>query len=723
MFKKRLSFVAILCLVVLSGAATEADEGMWPLYDLHKLPFDSLKARGLMLGPEEIYNPEGGAIAFAVVSIGATGSFVSPNGLIITNHHVAFGAVQKQSTVERNYLRDGFYAASRQEEIPAIGYDVYVTLSIEDMTQRVMDVVKEGMSDLERYKAIERVSKEIIKEAEEGRDVKCELAEMLGGTQYVLYTYFKIRDVRIVYVPPRSIGEYGGDIDNWMWPRHTGDFSFLRAYVAPDGSSAEFSEDNVPYRPKVYLPVCSAGVKEGDFVMMMGFPGQTDRYASSYYIDYLVNYYYPQRIRTLEDRLRILEEASAADSAVALRLASRVSSINNSLKNSYGVVEGFRKSDILQKKQRDERLLTDFLQSDLELMKEFGLVLPELKRLHQERSRTRDRDFILGWMQYSSDFLDMAVTLYKWAAEREKGDIDRERGYQDRDSISTKEWLQEVQINLVPQVDKEMLMYYIRRAWELPSGQKIEALEKIFSGKTGEKREEYLNKFTDRLYTRTQLGDLDRRLQMFHMSKEKLGKLKDPFIELAIALKPEIDELEKRDNEFSGAQSRLAPKLIAAYAKWKQQKIYPDANGTMRFNYGAVKGYIPRDAVRYDYITSLSGVMEKETGKDPFIVPAELKWVYEQRDFGNYLDSIAGDVPVNLLTTNDGTGGNSGSPVLNGKGELIGLDFDGNYESVSDDYLYNPELSRSIIVDIRYVLFLIDKVYHLDDLLGELTIH
>jgi len=654
MLKKRLPLVAILCLVVLSGAGTEADEGMWPLYDLHKLPFDSLKARGLMLEPEEIYNPEGGGIADAVVRVGATGSFVSPEGLIITNHHVAFGAVQKQSTVERNYLRDGFYAAARADEIPAIGYNVYVTLSIEDVTERVLDVVDERMSDLERYKAIERVSKEIIREAEEGRDAKCRLAEMLGGTQYVLYTYFKIRDVRIVYAPPRSIGEYGGDIDNWMWPRHTGDFSFLRAYVAPDGSSAEFSEENVPYRPNVYLPISSAGVRGGDFVMMMGFPGHTDRYASSYYIDYLVNYYYPQSIRTLEDRLAILEEASAREASVSLRLASRIGSVNNRLKKSYGVREGFKKYDIVQKKRGEERQLTEFLRTDHVLTREFGFVLPELERLHEEKNKYRDKDFILSWMQYSSDFLDMAVTLHKWAAEREKEDIDRDPGYQDRDSISTKEWLKDAQINLVPAVDKETLKYFMRRAWELPAGQKIQGLEEIFDGKKGKRRERHLDKFADKLYRGTELGNLNQRLKMFRMSKEELEKLKDPFIELAMTLMPEIEETEERDKEFSGAQSRLAPKLIAAYAKWKQEKIYPDANGTMRFNHGSVEAFSPRDAVRYDYITGLSGVMEKETGKDPFIVPAELKWVYEQKDFGSYLEPITGDIPVNLLTTNDG---------------------------------------------------------------------
>lgn len=721
MCKKSLALLAIVVFIFLTHSRVLADEGMWPLYDLDKLPFDSLRERGLMLESKQIYNPEGGGIADAVVRVGATGSFVSPEGLIITNHHVAFGAIQKQSSVETNLVRDGFYAASQEEEIPAIGYNVYVTRAIEDVTDRVVASVNDEMSDFERYQAIDKITKEIIKEAEEGRDVRCRVAKMLGGTQFILYTYFKIRDVRIVYVPPISIGEYGGDIDNWMWPRHTGDFSFLRAYVAPDGSSAEYSEENILYHPKVYLPVSSAGVKEGDFTMMMGFPGGTSRYTSSYSLDNLVNHSYPRLIPRLEDILTILEEASAQDSSVAIRLVSYIKGLNNFLKNSYAMSEGFKKSDILHNKKEDERELAEFLKTEPELEKKYGHVLPELERLYAEKLLTHQKDFALA--RSGSDLLEMAIEIHKWSIEREKDDMERERGFQDRDSASTREWLENAQINLIPSVDKELFKYNLARALELPADQKIKAIEDIFEGKTGAERDEYLNRYTDSLFDNTNIDDLDQRLKMFGMARDELEKLGDAMINLAMALRPELDDLRKRSKKHSGAQSRLGPKLIAAYAEWKKEKMYPDANGTMRFNYGSVAGYSPRDAVNYDYITSLKGVMEKETGEDPFIVPDELKQAYADRDYGSYADLVCDDIPVNFLTTNDGTGGNSGSPVLNGKGELIGLDFDGNYEAVVADYIFDAAIGRSIVVDIRYVLFLIDKVYHLDGLVQELTIH
>ena len=713
--------VLLLCLVFANGLS-RADEGMWPLYDLDRLPFDSLKARGLTLEPNQIYNPQGGGICDAVVRVGATGSFVSPDGLIITNHHVAYGAVQKQSTVEQNLIADGFYASTPEDEIPAIGYNVYATLAMVDMTEKVLATLDESLTAFERYQAIDKITKEIIKEAEDGRDVKCRLAKMYGGQQYILYTYFKIRDVRIVYVPPASIGVYGGDIDNWMWPRHTGDFSFLRAYVAPDGSSAEFAPENVPYRSRTYLPVSTAGVTDGDFAMIIGFPGHTNRYASSYYVDDLVNYHYPNWIRMYEDILDLIVEAGAKDSSVAIRLASMDAGINNGLKNTYGMLEGFTKAGLLQKKTADERLLTEFIGADANLESEYARVLPTLDSLYRERRQTRDMDFVLGSLGWA-DYVGMANGIYKWAVEREKDDMERDRGYQDRDSISTREWLEDAQINLVPSFDKDLLKYFVRKALDLPQGQKIQAIEGVFAAKDDAERETFVDEYVDNLYSGTAIGDLDQRMKMFAMSKKELEELNDPFIDLAVALKPQRDELTKRRKTFSGASTRLEPRLIAAYAEWKGDDLYPDANGTMRFNYGSVKGYSPSDAVSYGYLTSVGGVLEKETGEDPFIVPEELKRAHAEQDFGSYADPAIGDIPVNFLTTNDGTGGNSGSPIINGRGELIGLDFDCNYESVAADYLYNPELARSIVVDIRYVLFVIDKVYHLEALLNELTIH
>ncbi|MCP4569783.1 MAG: S46 family peptidase [FCB group bacterium] len=714
--------VIFFCLI--AASIISADEGMWPLYDIEKLPFDSLHARGLTLEPEDIYNPSGGSISNAIIDIsGGSASFVSADGLIITNHHIAFGAVQKSSTVDNNYIKDGFYAATRAEEIQAIGFHVYITLAIEDVTDRVLESLDDDLDDLARYEALDLITKEIVKENETEPGIKCKVAKMFGGSQFMLYTMFDIPDVRIVYAPPENIGLYGGDIDNWMWPRHCGDFSFLRAYVAPDGSSAEYSEDNVPYQPEVYLPISSAGVSENDFTMMLGFPGRTKRYASSFNISQMQDFYYPRMIEFYETAQEIMDKVAEDNPGAAIKLASLKMGLQNGLKNNQATLEGFRKSKLLALKRETEQQLTEFIKANPELDAEYGGVLPELDSLYTEEFKVRDRGFILGWLVYSSEQLRMATSLYRWAIEREKEDIDRDKGYQDRDTTNTLAWLQYAQINLLPELDRAMLEKMIKRALKLPAGQKIEAVEKIFAGKADWEKDRHLKSYINRLFSQSNVGNLEKRLAMFRMSREELENLNDPMINLAISLKPERDTREEESKLFSGAHSRLAPKLMQVYRKWKEGNLYPDANGTMRFNYGAVTGYSPRDGMTYDYLTSLTGILEKETGEDPFIVPEKLKAAIESKDFGPYLDPTLGEVPVNFLSTNDGTGGNSGSSILNGKGEIIGLEFDTNFESVAADYLCNEKVARSICVDIRYVLFIIDKVYHLDNLMKELTIN
>ncbi len=718
MIEKSLIYAIMLSL---SAALTvSADEGMWPLYDLEKLPWGYLKARGLELEPEQIYNPEGGGIADAVIRLGATASFVSPDGLILTNHHVAYGAIQRQSSLDQNYLRDGYYAPTRDKEIRAIGSEARVTLSIDDVTDRVQAATRSDMSDLERHNAIERVIKEIVAEAESGRDVHCSVAAMHGGLAYKLYTFFEIKDIRIVYAPPLSIGKFGGEIDNWMWPRHTGDFAFFRAYVAPDGSSAEYSEDNVPYHPKVFLTISSEGFKEGDLTFMMGFPGKTSRYASSFELDNIMNHYFPMSIQTMKERLDILEAIAAEDSNAAIRLASTITGIHNYYKKNQGVLKGLARMNALERAREKEHSLSEFINSRSELEGRFGNVLRDMATLTARELETQDGDYLLGTLTYVCDFLQSANSIYKWAVEREKDDIDREPGYQERDRERALRRIRRTQINLLPDVDKIIMRYFLKRILDLPVEQNVETFEKLLFGRGD--RNERIDRFLDDLYSGTEMGDLDKRLAMFDMKKSELEQLDDTFIKLAIALRPELDERNEREKEFSGAHSLLDPKLAAAYAEWKKSGIYPDANGTMRINFGSVAGYSPADAVDYLYSTGLDGVMEKETGEDPFIVPELLKAVYSRHDFVDYLDTLINDVPVNFLSDNDGTNGNSGSPVFNVRGELIGIDFDGNIESVADDYIYNGEIARSIVVDIRYVLFLIDRVYHLDALMEELTI-
>lgn len=725
MFEKVLRYISsFVFLLSLLFVVSIADEGMWLLDSIHQLPIDSLKNQGLRLDPKQIYNPEGGGIAEAVVRVnGGTGSFVSPEGLIITNHHVAFTAVQRQSTPARNYLEDGFYARSREDELPAIGYDVLVLKGFWDVTPDVLGSIDEKMSDLKRYEAIENISKRIVREAEKGKDVKCEVKSFYGGSRYYLFTYFKIRDVRLVYVPPRSIGDFGGEVDNWMWPRHAGDFAFLRAYVASDGKPADYSEDNIPYHSKAYLKLSSFGVKQGDFVMLLGFPGTTRRYESSFSINKMVNHDYPLDIQTRREVISILEKTSAGDSLVAIRLSSRIKGLNNYLKKNRGMLEGFERAKILKRKIEEEKSLEEFLKQNPKLGTEYRHVLAQLDSLSRERKKIQEEEILLDWMIHRCDFLKFASTIYKWSLEKEKKDQDREPGYQDRDSLETKERLIDAQVNLVPSADKEIFVYFLKKALSLPSKQKIQAIDKILEDIADEDKNDILEEFAHDLYEQTKLGSAEERLKMFDMSAEDLIGQRDPFIDFAADLEVEREKLRKKKKEFSGALTRLEPKLIQAYVDWENKKIYPDANRTMRFNYGEVKGYSPQDAVSFGHITTLTGIMEKDTGREPFDVPLELEKTYFKKDFGPYLDSSVRDVPVNFLSTNDVTNGNSGSPVMNGRGELVGLVFDGNYESISADYLFEPELTRCINVDIRYVLFLLDRVYHIENLLKELSIH
>ncbi len=721
----RARFKALLCaaIVVAVPAILVADEGMWPIDNLDKLPWKDLQAMGLQLSPKQIYDASGGGVARAIVSLGGgTGSFVSQDALILTNHHVAFGALQRTSTAEHNYIADGFNAASYEEEIPAPGYRASVLVSIEDATRKVLSAVNDSMSDLERFNAIEKRVKEIVKYGEEGRDVECRVVSFFEGMQYKLFTYFVCKDVRIVYAPPASIGNYGGDIDNWMWPRHTGDFSFLRAYVAPDGKSAEYAKENVPYKPAVHLSMSTSSIKENDFSMIIGYPGRTGRHATSYAIAQMQDYSYPKRIAMFKDWLAILGEEAKRGEDIEIKVAQFDQMLNNSMKNWEGMLEGFKKGGLLEKKRKTEQTFSRWLEMSPDMKKKYGDVLPAIAALYEEQKGYRDKNMIVGQMNFGCLMLRAAGTLDHWAEEKAKADIERKPGYQDRDVPRLKQSLRMIQMSYDPQVDRRVLRYFLTLAAELPGNQRIEAVDAVLQGAKGSEAEKKIDAFLDKLYAGTKLGSPEERLRMFDLSREDLLKQGDSFVDFAVALGAEAKALEERDKTMGGALQRLSPRLMEAFMQWKGGALYPDANGTMRITYGTVKGYSPRDAVSYKYMTSLAGVVEKNTGVEPFDCPKGLLALHENLDFGAYEDAALGDVPVDFLSTCDITGGNSGSPTLNGKGECTGAAFDGNYESISSDYLFIKETTRSINVDSRYILFIMDKVSGARRLLDEMKI-
>ncbi|MEW5700898.1 MAG: S46 family peptidase [Candidatus Zixiibacteriota bacterium] len=713
----------IAVIAALLVVPVRADEGMWPMFSLDQLNFDSLKAMGLKLAPGEIYNPDGSGLWGAVVQIGGgSGSFVSPEGLIVTNHHVAFGAIQSQSTAEKNYIDDGFLARTRAEEIPAIGYNCYVCQSFEDVTAKVTSVLKTGMSDLQRYRAIEKRTKQLVAQAEKGRDVKCEVEAFDGGRQYVLITYFKIQDIRIVAVPPVGIGNFGGEIDNWMWPRHTGDYSFLRAYVAPNGRSAEYAKENVPYHPRVFLPVSAGPLREGDFAMTIGYPGGTSRFESSFAIDEAVNDFLPTDIQYRRDMIAIMENAGKDDPEVAVRVEARIEGLANYLKNNEGMLTGLAKGHVLEHRQHQEEALTSALKNHPDLAAKYGQTLPGLRALHEKRRSYREKQRVLSWLGRSCRFYSFASRLNRWSIEKTKKDMDREPAYMERQVPALKRRLREEQVNLVPAVDRTMLIYMLKRAMALPADQRIAPLDRLVGDASSQGTEAAITSLADRLYDGTKVGTVEDRMTMFDMTREQLRAQNDPFIELAVALYDETETMRETGKEFDGALKKLNPELISAYRELGLGPRYPDANGTMRLTYGILQGYSPADAVHYSCFTTLTGVGEKETGKEPFHSPPALIEALRRKDFGRYLDVALGDVPVDFLTNHDTTGGSSGSPVVNATGALIGLCFDGNYESIAADYQFEPRVTRTINVDTRYILFTLDTVMGARELIAEMTV-
>lgn len=718
---KKWSSIFILLLFLLFPL--KADEGMFYPHQLTPKLIAKMKSLGFELEAEDIWKPGKFALAQAVVRLGGgTGSFVSPNGLILTNHHVAFGAIQRQSAgLKKDLIKKGFLAKTLREEIPAPGYTALILIDVKDVTNQVLKgVTGKKLPPRQRYKLIEKNIKKIIKKAEKGKKgYKCEVASVYEGLYYYLFTYLELKDIRIVYVPPESIGNYGGEIDNWMWPRHTGDFSFLRAYVAPDGTPADYSPQNVPYKPKVYMKISIKDLDPGDFAMVLGFPGRTMRHKPSYYIEEMVNFTYPRQLRIIKGWIDILEEMSSKSKEAKFKNAGILKGLLNAYKNWQGMLMGLKKFKLVDKKRAMEEEMKKFAKSDPGLSR-FLNVFKEYRKLYDQRKNYREKQMLLRWLSFGSRMLSAALTLNRWSIEKEKKDIERKPGYMERDVPRLKKRLEMLKYSLDIATDKEVLKYFIKLAGELPTNQRIRALDELLNKDYSNKS---IDRFIENLYSHSRLQDTKVRMTYFNMKRKQLLAQKDAFIEFAEKLRPELEELEAMEKEFSGKLQQLAPKYIRIYLSIKKDElVYPDANSTLRLNFGTIKGYYPRDAVFYLPQTTLTGVMEKDRGKPPFEVPRLLKRLYQKREFGAYLDPDLKDIPVNFLTTNDSTGGNSGSPVLNGKGELIGLLFDGNFESISADYFFNPAITRTICVDSRYILFITDKFGHASHILKELTI-
>jgi hypothetical protein len=711
-FAKRLSLTVLaLALAFTAGA----DDGMWMPHQMKDL---ALKAQGLQMDPGDLYKTDGTGLMSAVVNLGGgTGEFVSPEGLVLTNHHVAYGAIQRASSKEKNYITDGFLARTRGEEIPAQGYTVGVLLGYEDVTAKVNARFKPKMTPRERYDAYDKAQKEIVAAGEKaGPDLRCTLASMYSGNAYYLYTFKQIRDVRLVYAPPQDLGNFGGEIDNWMWPRHTCDFSFLRAYVGPDGTAADYSPSNVPYEPKVWLKLSLDGFKEGDFTFVMGYPGRTYRnYALAELKADQENM--AERIEETEALIAFYEAAGKDDKEVEIRYASRLKGLYNGLKNRQGKLEGFVKYDLVAKKAAQEKELLDWIAADPARAKKYGGAAAALEAFLTRQEAFSARTELLNRVLGGSTVLSQAHNIVRAVDELQKPDKDREQAFQERNLPRFKQGIELAERGYVFATDRELLKWTLGRlkaahpdldAWPA-------SLKGLVAGTEAE-----TSARVDAMYTETALGDPAKRLELLKLEPAELAAVDDPFLKLAAAAEKELKVVREESKGMSREGADLKRTYEAAILEMKKGAYAPDANGTIRFTYGPVKGYQPRDAVLYLPQTTVKGVLEKETGEFPFKVPAGIKELWTAKDFGPYADERLQDVPVCLLNTTNVTGGNSGSPTLNAKGEQIGIIFDMTYESVIGDYYVIPELQRSISVDVRYVLWVTDKFSGASHIIREL---
>jgi hypothetical protein len=711
------AFALLTAGIVLSSATSLPDEGMFPLSEIRNL---DLKKAGLQMDQSEIYNPEGISLIDALVNIGGcTGSFISDKGLIITNHHCAFGAVQLASTPEHDYLSNGFVAPSSEQEIEAKGLTCRITDSYENVTEQVLSAAT-GIGDpLDRMKSINSRIQEIVKaEEEKDKTIKAEVSEMFIGKRYVLFRYKIIQDVRLVYIPRLNIGEFGGETDNWVWPRHTGDYSFVRAYVAPDGSPAPFSKSNVPYKPKKFLKINPNGVNEEDFVFILGYPGRTFRHRPSQFLQYQEQFVLPYVASLYEWQNQQMLITGSNDKALELKQATRVKRNANVLKNYRGKLQGISRIDIINQKLEEERQMQEFISSDPKLKEKYGTLMSRIDALYKEISSDARRD---QWFQQifpSTNLLAAANILNNLVVKLNEVDKDKRNDYLKENKARLRSSLEAAYVTYVQETDRRLLTRMFEDALRLPENQRIAYVDNLFREKNGRAVGDYVEK----LYRNTLFKNEQNVYKLLDGTWEQIIKLKDPMLTLADELNNQLVIISQNRQKREGALNKLMADFVDVKSLWKNTSFVPDANGTLRLTYGYVRGYSPADAVYHAPFTTLKGVLEKGIMGGEFAMPTELKDLYRKKDFGSFVHPKLKDVPIAFLYNLDTTGGTSGSPVMNSKGEMVGVNFDRAFSATINDYAWNEAYSRAMGVDIRYILWLAQKVDKADFILKELGV-
>ncbi|MEX2370162.1 MAG: S46 family peptidase [Bacteroidales bacterium] len=713
--------VLTICLVILVSfqVKVRADEGMWLLSLLKQVNMEQMKELGLELTAEQIYSVNNASLKDAVGALdfgSCTAELISGEGLLLTNHHCGYGEIQYHSSIEHDYLKDGFWAMSKSEELPNEGKSVSFLVRMEEVTDKVLGEISDDMDVSERAAKIRDITFRIRDEAMDGTHYNVQVRPMFEGNRYFLFVLETFLDVRLVGAPPESIGKFGADTDNWMWPRHTGDFSLFRVYTAPDGKPAEYSPDNIPLKPKHHLPVSLKGYEKGDFAMVLGFPGSTTRYMTSWEVQRLLDIDHPTRIKIRGIKQDIMMEDMQADQKVRIQYASKYSRSSNYWKYSIGQSRGLENLGVVDKKRAREEAFRQWVDQNDERKLEYGMALDLIKEgVEESREYQEAWQYLLECIYMGMESVNASFALRELHAVLSDEEIEEEAVRSLTESIRERSGDFYKDYNL--ETDKKVMIAML----ELMLENLEETFQPSFVKEVKNKYKGNAEKYVNRYFARAMIVD-QQKFYSFLDDPDLKSLEKDPAFIAATSFFQKIDELRgvivSATNKIDHGSQLYMKGLIAMHP---EKNFYPDANSTMRFTYGTVGDYEPRDAVRYAHYTTLKGVMEKE---DPdnyeFVVTPKLKELYEAKDFGPYADN--GDMNVCFTTNNDITGGNSGSPVINGRGELIGVAFDGNWEAMSGDVAFETELQKCINVDIRYVLFVIDKYAGAKHLIDEMTL-
>ena len=683
-------------------------EGQWTPDQVGQIDVEWLRAQGLEIPPAALWGSDGAGLLEAAVSIGdcSTG-FISPEGLLLTNHHCAFSILQQHSTSARDLITNGFVAKDRSEELPGGGVRATIPHRSTDVTAEIEAAVSAGADDLARFRAIERKGKELVAACEAPPHRRCRVAAFDGGVRYLLLEGIEYPDVRLVYAPPVAVGDFGGAVDNWSWPRHAGDFALLRVWADAGGAPAEKGEGSAAFKPKHWFRVAEKGAEPGDFVMLAGYPSTTFRSFIAAEMAERAELWFPRRAALYRAWIDIMATASQGSEEARLALADRMKSFANSEKNARGQVAGIARGRLLEKKAAEEREILAWIEARPE-HRPARAAHDELAALVAEKRRSWDRDFLLGRLLGDDRPLDLALLLVRWAGEREKPDLERDPEYMERNRSRIADRLELAQRQMHPMTEEILFADLLARFAALPEGSRSPAVEALLGDEKGAREARPIRAKAAALLAGSKVAEARERERMAAETVEQLHARRDPLLDFAFALDRELLDLKDRDDRREGAVSRLRPVWRRAVAAWAGKPIAPDANRTLRVTFAHVQGYAPRDGVWMKPQTTLAGVVEKNTGVEPFAAPGKLLAAAASAAKSRWADPTARDVPVDFLADADTTGGNSGSPVLNGRGELVGVNFDRVWENVANDFGFNPDVARNVSADVRYLLFLLE---------------